>query len=46
LLLGLFFQFLFKIGQLLLEGVAFDLGFGDCFLFLLLGFDFFLLGLG
>ena len=46
LLLGLFFQFLFKIGQLLFEGVAFDLGFGDCFLFLLLGFDFFLLGLG
>jgi len=46
LLLSLFFQFLFKIGQLLLKGVAFDLGFGDYFLLLLLGFNFFLLGLG
>jgi hypothetical protein len=46
LLLGLFFQFLFKIGQLLLKGVAFGLGFGDRLLLLLLSFDFFLLGLG
>jgi hypothetical protein len=46
LLLGLFFQFLFKISQLLLKGVAFDLCFGDRFLLLFLGFDFFLLGLG